>query len=371
LSESGSSVESGDAGAQPAKGGRYYLIQCLRLFAASFVVVFHSVLYVSTHGGQLPRDAAYYFGELSQFGILIFFAISGFVITSSIQRRTSGEFLWLRFLRIYPGYWLAVVIVVALNWAVFGGFAWNRDTIFGLTLLPLGDVPRPLGSIEWTLVYEVFFYALIALVWTLRSNRVLAGFCVVWAAAILVVGVVSPSWGAGYTPTFPRIALSAYNLAFIGGVLAFYIHRRLDLRFARTLFPLVPAFAIGGEFFAQTEWRLLCVALAAFCLVAGTARVALARDASRDGLLTQWGDASYGLYLIHNAVIVVAFNALIGIRQVHWLVGILGLFALGMGAGLLYGQFEHRLYGFLKARFSRAPWQRQRAIVATGAAPPG
>jgi exopolysaccharide production protein ExoZ len=354
----------------PAKADRYYLIQCLRLFAASFVVVFHSVFYVSTHGGQLPREAAYYFGELSQFGILIFFAISGFVITSSVQRRTSGEFLWLRFLRIYPGYWLAVAIVVALNAAVFGGFAWNRGTIAGLSLLPLGDVPRPLGSIEWTLVYEVFFYALVALVWTARSNRVLAGVCVVWAIAIAVVAVVAPSWGAGYTPTFPRIALSAYNFAFIGGVLAFYIHRRLDLRFARTLFALAPGFAIGGEFFAQTEWRLLCVSLAAFCIVAGTARVALARDASRDGLLTQWGDASYGLYLIHNAVIVLAFNALIGVRQVHWLAGILGLFAIGMGAGLLYGQLEHRLYGFLKARFSRAPWQRRSAPAVTPA-PPG
>ncbi len=106
---------------------------------------------------------------------------------------------------------------------MFGGFAWNRGTIFGLTLLPLGDVPRPLGSIEWTLVYEVFFYALVALVWTARSNRILGGFCLAWAVAITVVAVVSPSWGAGFTPTFPRIALSAYNYAFIGGVLAFYV----------------------------------------------------------------------------------------------------------------------------------------------------
>jgi peptidoglycan/LPS O-acetylase OafA/YrhL len=353
----------------PAKADRYYLIQCLRLFAATFVVVFHSVFYVSTHGGQLPRDVAYYFGELSQFGILIFFAISGFVITSSVQRRTSGEFLWLRFLRIYPGFWLAVAIVVVLNSIVFGAFAWNRGTIFGLSLLPLGDVPRPLGSIEWTLVYEVFFYALVALVWTARSNRLLAGFCLAWAAAIGVVGAVSPSWGAGFTPTFPRIALSPYNFAFIGGVLAFYVHRRFDLRIACTLLAAAPAFAIGGEFFAQTEWKLLSVSLGAFCLVAGIARVALAGDARKDGLLTQWGDASYGLYLIHSAVIALVFNALIGVRQVHWLVGILGLLAIGMAAGLLYGEFEHRLYGYLKARFPRAPWQRRSATTAAATAP--
>ena len=203
-------VETTNESARPAAADRYYLIQCLRFFAAAFVVVFHSVFYVSTHGGQLPRDAAYYFGELSQFGILIFFAISGFVITNTVQKRGSGEFLWQRFLRIYPGFWLATGIVVLLNVIVFGSFAWNRGTIAGLTLLPLGDVPRPLGSIEWTLVYEVFFYALIALLWIARSNRVLAGFCLLWAAAITITAVVQPSWGAGYTPTMTRIGMSAW-----------------------------------------------------------------------------------------------------------------------------------------------------------------
>ena len=356
-----------DDAARPLTG-RYYAIQCLRFFAASFVVVYHAVLYVSTHGGQLPRNVSYYFGELSQFGILTFFAISGFVITSSIQRRTSSDYLWLRFLRIYPGLWLAVAIIIALNVAVFGSFAWNRGTIMGLTLLPLGDVPRPLGGVEWTLVYELFFYVLIALLWTARSNRVVAGFCGAWAVAITAGAVLAPAWATSLTPTFPRIALSAYNYAFVGGVLAFYVHRRLDLAFARTLLALVPGLAIGGEFLAKTEWRLLAVSLAATCLVAGLARIALARDAKPDGLLTQWGDASYGLYLVHNAIIALIFNALIGVRQVHWFAGILGLFAIGMGAGLLYGAMEHRLYGYLRARFRAPPWRRM--LAAAVASPP-
>ena len=66
-----------DESTQRAKGNRYYLIQCLRMFAASFVVVFHSVFYVSTHGGQLPREVAYYFGELSQFGIRVMAIMPG------------------------------------------------------------------------------------------------------------------------------------------------------------------------------------------------------------------------------------------------------------------------------------------------------
>jgi peptidoglycan/LPS O-acetylase OafA/YrhL len=344
-------------GAQIAGGGRYYLIQCLRFFAASFVVAYHSVVYVSTHGGALSSDAAYYVGELSQLGILIFFAISGFVITHAIQRRSSAEFLWLRALRIYPGFWIASALAVLLHFVVFGHYAWSERLAKAMTLLPLGVMPGPLGGVEWTLIYEVFFYLLIALLWLTRSNRVVAGFCALWAAAIVAVAVLRPSWGAGLDPTFARIGSSAYNLAFIAGVFAYFVHRRLDLGAARMLAVLVPGFAIAGEFFALTEWKLACVALASFCLVAAVARFALTRDAARDALLTQWGDASYGLYLLHNTVIVVIFNSVIGVRQVHWAVGMAGLFGLGMGLGLLYGALEHRLYGALKAHIGRSPWK--------------
>jgi peptidoglycan/LPS O-acetylase OafA/YrhL len=183
------------------------------------------------------------------------------------------------------------------------------------------------------------------------------------AAAITVTAVVAPSWGTGYL-TFPRIALSAYNYAFIGGVFAYFAHRRLNVAWARTLLVLAPGFAIGGEFFVQTEWKLFCVSVAGSCLVVGIARLALERDAGRDDLLTKLGDGSYGLYLIHNAVIALVFNTWIVVREVHWLWGILGLLAIGMGSGLLYGQVEHRLYGRLKARFPRPPW-RQAAVAAS------
>lgn len=233
----------------------------------------------------------------------------------------------------------------------------ERGTILGPTLPPLGEVPRPLGGIEWTLVYEIFFYALVALLWTARSNRILGGFCA-WAVAITSARRRGERRsrrrfrGSRCPPTTARSSGSSRST-----------DRHLDLTDARTLLVLVPALVIGGEFFAQTEWRLMSVSLGAACLVAGLARTALMRGASRDGIVTQWGDGSYGLYLVHSAVIALVFPSLIGVRQVHWLVGILGLFAIGMGAGPLYGMLEHRLYDFLKTRFRHAPWLRGAAAT--------
>ena len=68
--------------ARPDQGERYYLIQCLRFFAASFVVVYHPSPTWSPMAAA-PR-APLLFGEpASRHPDL--FAISGFVITSSIS----------------------------------------------------------------------------------------------------------------------------------------------------------------------------------------------------------------------------------------------------------------------------------------------
>jgi len=42
-----------------------------------------------------------------------------------------------------------------------------------------------------------------------------------------------------------------------------------------------------------------------------------------------------------------------------------------LASGLAYGRLEHRLYGFLKSRIRRAPWQRATTATTGAPAPPG
>ena len=104
--------------------------------------------------------------------------ISGYLILGSAVRMRLGPFLWRRFLRIYPGYVVALV-VTAFIMAPVGtllGATWNasetiRYVLRSLTLkagdLPVGaEIPWPHtwnGSL-WTLFYEALAYVLVGLV---------------------------------------------------------------------------------------------------------------------------------------------------------------------------------------------------------------
>lgn len=87
------------------RGRRFEYLDLLRLVCASAVVLLHYGV-MAPYTGVLP--ARYYFAPnvlvYGQFGVHIFFIISGFVITLSARGRTAGAFLWARFLRLYPAY---------------------------------------------------------------------------------------------------------------------------------------------------------------------------------------------------------------------------------------------------------------------------
>jgi exopolysaccharide production protein ExoZ len=91
-----------------AMQGQFFAgIQGLRLVAA-FAVLIARAVFVADHGHTGPAAV-----RLGRIGVILFFAISGFVI--ALQRhKPVGEFIMLRFLRIYPPYWIALALEGAL-----------------------------------------------------------------------------------------------------------------------------------------------------------------------------------------------------------------------------------------------------------------
>lgn len=50
--------------------------------------------------------------DFGQLGVMIFFLLSGFIITHVAQRETLKRFLLRRAFRIYPAYWLVILLVM-------------------------------------------------------------------------------------------------------------------------------------------------------------------------------------------------------------------------------------------------------------------
>jgi peptidoglycan/LPS O-acetylase OafA/YrhL len=131
--------------------------------------------------------------NLGDFGVALFFLVSGFVIPFSILRLNLSQFLVARAIRIYSVYAISVLllVVVTVIWAKWAGEAPRSDVpisqwlaqaalVSDMFSLPLVD------PVSWTLLVELKFYLLCALFATTIKGKRVGAFIFV-AIAVLVV----------------------------------------------------------------------------------------------------------------------------------------------------------------------------------------
>jgi peptidoglycan/LPS O-acetylase OafA/YrhL len=199
----------------------------LRLILAALVIFYHCFVL----GGfgldplQVIGEKHYSFGSV---GVSMFFVLSGFLISrSALSSLSFGRFLWHRFLRIFPGYWMCLVVcafvfapLVAFQeqGTLLGIFSAPTDSpqsyvignamlfhLNGFTILGVMDIhpssianlmghnplPRTINGSLWTLPFEFSCYLAVgglAILGVLRRGRltVLALFVGLWSVHALI-----------------------------------------------------------------------------------------------------------------------------------------------------------------------------------------
>jgi exopolysaccharide production protein ExoZ len=335
---------------------RFNKIQILRFWAALIVMVGHVLIFASQKV-SLPADVIEFVSWCGGgWAVSLFFCISGFVITHAAQRLSAGDFLAQRLIRIYPGYLLAVAAVFLVKFSHWGSVPQGHFTFAALSLAPVGHINYPLG-IEWTLVYEVFFYVLFSLVWIARSNAVLIASAAVWFAAIVAAAVIRPEWASDRFPIWSTVFFSTRNLPFIFGIFAYFLYQRVPVAVRYLLYPLVPAGAFGITLFSSTVAIIGSLTLSVFAFLLLVAGTASRKDAPSDSVLVHYGNYSYGLYLVHIPTVDILL-AVSPLGQKNALLVVVVLFATALCGGLLFGAVENALYHRLKAAYKRLPIRR-------------
>ena len=128
---------------------------------AAFAVFFHHVGFHSgrTYDGAIGR----YIGRLD-IGVPIFFVLSGFLLFRPIAAaviderplRPTAEYLWRRFMRIYPAFWVALALIVLFTSEDLGladGITTSLLSHIYWTEHVVGPIPQ-----AWSLATEVSFY---------------------------------------------------------------------------------------------------------------------------------------------------------------------------------------------------------------------
>jgi peptidoglycan/LPS O-acetylase OafA/YrhL len=93
----------------------------IRLVLATSVIVAHSFVLGGFRSVLQPRAAP---GTLGYVAVYAFFGISGYLIAASAVRNSWGRYLWQRILRIFPAFWVCLV-VTAFGFQIIGWFHSN------------------------------------------------------------------------------------------------------------------------------------------------------------------------------------------------------------------------------------------------------
>ena len=311
----------------PHPKGRIESIHNLRGIASLTVLFDHLV--ASAYVGAPAVVVA--MGILGNYGVTIFFFISGFVLPWSLMKtkyrvQDFPMFIARRFVRVDPPFFVIVGATLALN-ILLGYVKHAPYHIDGVQLLghiayiaPLLHKPW-LSSVFWTLCTEFQFYIMIGLCFPLLKRYPIP----------LAIACAACMWAyvPGYFPTdrLPlgqREVIFAYLPSFMIGM-ATFLHKA-ELANFRTCAVAVAISAIALAFKAPID-----IAIVGVLMIFVVTYMSFYNRA-----LSFFGDISYSLYLFHPLVILTVLPAL-GHFGIPWPV----MFAIGaavsiVGAALMY-----------------------------------
>ncbi|MDQ7988864.1 MAG: acyltransferase [Candidatus Dactylopiibacterium sp.] len=293
-----------------AEHARLAGLQQLRFVAAFLVLVHHVFEELRAHPQVHLPDTLVALGAC---GVDIFFVISGYVMWHSTRGFAAGvratDFLRRRARRIYPIYWACLGLLL-LAWA--SGLAYRSLAVepmrllSSITLIPLAgrDAPLILG-VAWTLVYEMYFYLVCALVLSLRG-AVRGALAVPLLLALLPPLAWLGGWEAGW-----RWFTSPLVLEFCFGLWLGASRFTPGPHLRRALWVVAAACFVSATLLWRdpathslndaTRW--LAWGLPATLAVMASLPHPLA--SGRAGAwMTRLGDASYALYLSHGFVMI-------------------------------------------------------------------
>lgn len=161
-------VLAGTAVEQTRVGPRMEFLDALRGLAAMCVVVQHSLELLSPTWAKFSLERF----RLGEYGVVVFFLCSGFIIPASIERQGSQMRFWVgRLFRLYPLYLSVLAAVLILHYG-FDKYPLPqayldspvKATLVNATMLQnfvLGPQYLALGQ-SWSLAYELVFYGLVS-----------------------------------------------------------------------------------------------------------------------------------------------------------------------------------------------------------------
>jgi exopolysaccharide production protein ExoZ len=301
-------------------------IEAARAIAAFVVVLMHAanLMEVEHFSGHIGLGRIFDFGYV---GVDFFFVLSGFIITyvhfTDIGRvERVPRYLWRRFSRIYPIYWVILLLVIAITTtgrlATGKGVGWEIGVsdIAGTIFLLMGQGKPQYVGVAWSLQYEVVFY--IAFCLLLVNVRLGIAVFVAWGIYVFakVLNLVQAE--------LPLALSTAYCLQFLFGVVVGVAARRYVLRTpvatllaAVLVFVAAVVFEVYGPLARHSDEGRIILGLASAALLATLVAMENRQALHTPSWLARIGSVSYSIYLGHIVFINLTYMTLLKVGLYH------------------------------------------------------
>lgn len=239
---------------------------------------------------------------IGQFGVGVFFIVSGLVISYSLENSSRANFLFRRGMRIYPvyitGFSLVVLSVLALSYYTGSKFKFSFSDIaahFGIISRgPLG-VDR-IDGISWTLEVELYFYlAMMAFSgWVL--NFKLKGYVVTAVFIAAAAAFAMRQWGYLLATQIGSGLLLMLGIAYYS-----CLKKRISINSLWVIQAVISVFIVIHWMFVS-GWLPYTIQWAIGYLFAMTVFYvcfAFREKIRANALLSHLSDISYPLYVVH------------------------------------------------------------------------
>lgn len=278
------------------KFNRLYQLDSLRGICAIMVVVYHYFYrYDSIYGYE---DIHVMWSYIGQFGVYMFFIISGFVINKSVNSKSNCLlFLKSRIYRIYPTYWfcLAMTFMVITYFGLAGREVSISEASLNILMFHHIFNVNNVDGVYWSLQAELAFYLICTISYMFK--RISLSYILIF---VISATTLSKFFHSALYSHFLLFKLEYLPVFLIGVVLA---DKKTSIK-ERIFIKFFSIFTIWILFGIKTALLLVCLSIIFQVIIRTDTHLI------NNKYLLFIGTISYPLYLIHQNIGYVIINEL-------------------------------------------------------------
>lgn len=339
---------------------RFTEIDALRGLAALAVVLFHYTTRYEERFGEVSGGFSEYF-SLGEYGVQLFFIISGFVIYMSILKvKSVSDFAIKRSFRLYPAYIFAVVLTFTIvSLASIDQLKIDiMPALINLTMFQdfLG-APR-VDGVYWTLRVEMTFYILMGILLFFKVEKKVMPIAISWLAFSVFIQLLHSSVDTDATALIREFSIASFSHMFIIGIMFYCIWQHgSQLKYHA----VIAACVLYDLTFMSIENALITsLFVVIFYLVINSKLQFLSSP-----VLVFFGTISYPLYLIHQNIGYVIINQMHFMGLTHPIFTVMLVGATVLAAYLIFRYVEtpvqNALYKIYKGQRKPSPKKKMMA----------